>query len=95
VGARRRDRSLRRHGVGDSWPAGPRFARCEAAARWFRAALAAGPSDRAAAHCDLAESYLATGQAPQAKRQVLAALEVAPTYARAQDLLLAIVDGSR
>ncbi len=67
----------------------------EAAARWFRAALAAGPSDRAAAHCDLAESYLATGQAPQAKRQVLAALEVAPTYARAQDLLLAIVDGSR
>jgi len=26
---------------------------------------------------------------------VLAALEVAPTYARAQDLLLAIVDGSR
>jgi tetratricopeptide (TPR) repeat protein len=67
----------------------------ESAARWFRAALAAGPSDRAAAHCDLAESYLATGQAPQAKRQVLAALEVAPTYARAQDLLLAIVDGSR
>ena len=33
----------------------------ESAARWFRAALAAGPSDRAAAHCDLAESYLATG----------------------------------
>jgi tetratricopeptide (TPR) repeat protein len=67
----------------------------ESASRWFRAALAAGPSDRAAAHCDLAESYLATGQSPQAKRQVLAALEVAPTYSRAQDLLLAIVDGGQ
>ncbi len=65
-----------------------------AAARWFRAALAAGPADRAAAHCDLAESYLADGATAQAKRQVLAALEVAPSYARAQDLLLAIVDGS-
>jgi len=67
----------------------------DAAARWFRAALAAGPVDKAAAHCDLAESYLAVGAGPQAKRQVLAALEVAPSYARAQDLLLTIVDGSR
>jgi tetratricopeptide (TPR) repeat protein len=67
----------------------------DAAARWFRAALAAGPVDKAAAHCDLAESYLAVGAAPQAKRQVLAALEVAPSYARAQDLLLALVDGGR
>ncbi len=67
----------------------------ELAARWFRAALAAGPADRAAAHCDLAESYLGTGQSAQAKRQVLAALENAPMYARAQDLLLAIVDGIR
>lgn len=67
----------------------------EKAARWFRAALAAGPVDRAAAHCDLAESYLAVGQAPQARRQVLAALELAPSYARAQDLLLTLVDGNR
>lgn len=67
----------------------------ESATRWFRAALAAGPSDRAAAHCDLAESYLVIGQSPLAKRQVLAALEDAPTYPRAQDMLLAIVDGSR
>ena len=64
------------------------------AARWFRAALAAGPTDRAAAHCDLAESYLAAGATSLAKRQVLAALEVAPTYARAQELLLGIVDGA-
>jgi tetratricopeptide (TPR) repeat protein len=67
----------------------------EQAARWFRAALAAGPADRAAAYCDLAESYLGIGQSALAKRQVLAALENAPMYARAQDLLLAIVDGSR
>jgi tetratricopeptide (TPR) repeat protein len=65
------------------------------ATRWFRAALAAGPSDRAAAHCDLAESYLSVGDSTLAKRQVMAALEQAPTYARAQDLLLEIVDGSR
>ncbi len=65
------------------------------ATRWFRAALAAGPADRAAAHCDLAESYLATGDSQLAKRQVLAALEEAPTYPRAQELLLGIVDGSR
>ena len=65
------------------------------ATRWFRAALSAGPSDRAAAHCDLAESYLSVGESTLAKRQVMAALEDAPTYARAQDLLLEIVDGSR
>jgi tetratricopeptide (TPR) repeat protein len=67
----------------------------EDAARWFRAALAADPVDRAAAHCDLAESYLATGASQVARRQVLAALELAPSYARAQDLLLTIVDGGR
>jgi tetratricopeptide (TPR) repeat protein len=67
----------------------------DAAARWFRAALAAGPVDKAAAHCDLAESYIAVGAGSQAKRQVLAALEVAPSYARAQDLLLTLVDGGR
>ena len=79
--------ALGRHALDTSAP--------EVAARWFRAALAAGPVDKAAAHCDLAESYLAVGAGPQAKRQVLAALEVAPSYARAQDLLLTLVDGSR
>jgi cellulose synthase operon protein C len=79
--------ALGRHALDTSAP--------EVAARWFRAALAAGPVDKAAAYCDLAESYLAVGAAPQAKRQVLAALEVAPSYARAQDLLLTLVDGGR
>src|SRR5207247_766860 len=44
----------------------------------------------------LAESYLKAGRRDDAKRQALAALEIAPTYARAQDLLLQLTDaGSR
>jgi tetratricopeptide (TPR) repeat protein len=63
------------------------------AAREFRVALAAGPADPAAAHCDLAESYLMSGDKDQAKRQTLAALEIAPSYERAQELLLKLVEG--
>ena len=51
--------ALGRHALDTSAP--------EVAARWFRAALAAGPVDKAAAYCDLAESYLAVGAAPQAR----------------------------
>ena len=63
------------------------------ATREFRAALAAGPVDPAPAHCDLSEALLLGGQKAEARKQVLAALEIAPTYARAQELLLKIVDG--
>jgi cellulose synthase operon protein C len=63
------------------------------ALREFRAALAAGPADPAPAHCDLAEALLVDGQRADAKKEVLAALEIAPTYERAQDLLLKIVEG--
>jgi cellulose synthase operon protein C len=63
------------------------------AVREFRAALAIGPADRASAHCDLGEGYLLAGQRAEAKREVLAALEIAPSFERAQDLLLKIVDG--
>ncbi len=63
------------------------------ALREFRAALAAGPADPAPAHCDLAEALLVNGQRSDAKKEVLAALEIAPTYERAQELLLTIVDG--
>lgn len=66
----------------------------EGAAKWFRAALASSPRDPVSAHCDLADAYVRAGAADQAKRQVLAALEIAPTYARAQDLLLSIVEGA-
>jgi tetratricopeptide (TPR) repeat protein len=63
------------------------------AVRLFRVALAAGPVDRAGAHADLAEGLLEAGQKDEARKQALAALEIAPTYARAQDLLLKIAGG--
>ena len=63
-----------------------------AAARWFRAALANGPRDPVGARCDLADAYLQLGNPADAKHETLAALEIAPTYPRAQDLLLSIVE---
>jgi tetratricopeptide (TPR) repeat protein len=60
----------------------------ETAVREFRAVLALGPVDKAAAHADLAESYLKSGQRAEARKQTLAALEIAPSYERAQNLLL-------
>lgn len=54
----------------------------------FRAALAAGPIDQAAAHTDLGESYLLAGRRAEARREALKALEIAPTFERAQELLL-------
>ena len=61
------------------------------AVREFRAAVAAGSLDPASAHSDLAESYLAVGDKVQARRAALAAIEVAPGYPRAQELLLKVV----
>jgi tetratricopeptide (TPR) repeat protein len=60
----------------------------ETAIREFRAALAIGPADKASAHCDLAEAYLLGNRPADAKAQALAALEIAPSFERAQDLLL-------
>ena len=64
----------------------------ETAMREFSIALAAGPIDRVSAHVDLADSHLATGDLDAAKREVIAALEIAPTYERAQEMLLQIVE---
>jgi len=61
------------------------------AVRALKAAVAAGPSDRAVAHTDLAEAHLLAGQFGDAKREALAALEIAPAFERAQDLLLKII----
>jgi tetratricopeptide (TPR) repeat protein len=55
-------------------------------------ALALGPVDRVSAYSDFAESLLAIGDLDGAKRQAIAALEIAPTYERAQDLLLKAVE---
>ena len=49
--------------------------------------------DKAAAHCDLGESYLLAGNKAAAKKEALAALEIAPAFERAQDLLLNAVGG--
>jgi tetratricopeptide (TPR) repeat protein len=61
------------------------------AIRAFRSALAAGPPDRASAHVELAEAHFLAGQFGDAKRETLAALEIAPAFERAQDLLLKLI----
>ena len=58
----------------------------------FEVALAVGTVDRVSAHCDLAESYFAAGNYEAAKREALNALELAPTYERAQELLLRTIE---
>jgi tetratricopeptide (TPR) repeat protein len=64
------------------------------ATREFRVALQTGAPDKAAAHCDLGESYLLAGRRADAKKEALAALEIAPSFERAQELLLNAVGGS-
>ncbi|MEE3137916.1 MAG: tetratricopeptide repeat protein [Acidobacteriota bacterium] len=63
----------------------------EKAVQEFRVALAAGPVDIVVAHCDLAESLILVGKMDEAKRHALAALEIAPSYERGQELLLRTV----
>jgi cellulose synthase operon protein C len=63
------------------------------AVREFKAALALGPADRAGAHCDLAEALLLASRPSEAKTEALAALEIAPSYDRAQELLLRAIQG--
>ena len=65
------------------------------AVRTFRAALGARPVDRAGAHADLAEALALAGDKDEAKKQALAALEIAPTFTRAQELLIKLTSGSR
>ena len=62
------------------------------ASREFRAVIALGPVDKAAAFTDLGESYFKGGKRADAKKQILAALEIAPGYERAQGLLLKLVE---
>ncbi|PCJ25328.1 MAG: hypothetical protein COA96_07590 [SAR86 cluster bacterium] len=50
-------------------------------------------SDPVEAQTNLAEAYLNNGQALQAKQNILSALETAPSYQRAQRILLESIDG--
>jgi tetratricopeptide (TPR) repeat protein len=54
----------------------------------YRASLALGPANLAEAHADIAEVLLKLGRKDEAKKSALDALKEAPTFARAQDLLL-------
>ena len=65
----------------------------QTALRAFRSALATNPPDRATALTDLAEAHLLAGQKDEARKQAIAALEIAPSFVRAQDLLLKILEG--
>jgi tetratricopeptide (TPR) repeat protein len=57
------------------------------------ALVALDPVDRAEALYQLAVAYRLSGKAAEAKRAVIRALEDAPNFEKAQELLLAIVDG--
>ena len=59
-------------------------------ARERRALLALDPVDRAEAHYQLALAYDAAGNRNSAHEQILYALEIAPNFLRAQDLLLSL-----
>jgi tetratricopeptide (TPR) repeat protein len=63
-------------------------ARATEAIQEYRAVLALKPSDAAASHLDLARALNAAHQISEAKDQVLLALEAAPNYKPAQQLLL-------
>lgn len=52
-------------------------------------------NDPVEARTDLAEAYLRNGQLDEARQSVLYALEQAPSYRRAQEVLLQSVDGNR
>ncbi|MBI2818781.1 MAG: tetratricopeptide repeat protein [Acidobacteria bacterium] len=58
------------------------------AVREYRAVLALNPPDRAEAHFRLASAYWKQADASNARREILAALEIAPGYRPAQQLLL-------
>jgi cellulose synthase operon protein C len=57
----------------------------------FQVALALQPPNVAEANYNVAIAYHALGRQPEAKRAVLRALEAAPRYEKAQELLLRIV----
>jgi tetratricopeptide (TPR) repeat protein len=61
-----------------------------AAVRAYRALLFLNISDPAGAHYDLARALMASGDLAEARREILRALEIAPTFKKALQLLLEI-----
>jgi cellulose synthase operon protein C len=66
-----------------------------AATRALQLALDLGPQDPAAVHTDLAEAYMLAGDTVQVRQHAILALEIAPRFERAQELLLKVVDARR
>lgn len=62
-----------------------------AAIREFQVLIGLKPGDLAQAHFNLARAYAASGDVTRAKREVLRALEIAPAFEKAQQLLLSLV----
>ena len=62
------------------------------AVREFQVALAANPPNVAEAHYNIARAYAAAGKKAEAKRSVLRALEAAPGFENAQELLLRLTN---
>jgi tetratricopeptide (TPR) repeat protein len=60
----------------------------ETAIREYKVLLKLEAKDPVRAYTDLAEAYLAGGKKAEAKETVISALEIAPTYERAQNILL-------
>jgi tetratricopeptide (TPR) repeat protein len=65
----------------------------QGAVRERRAVLALEPTDKAEAHYRLAAALARSGERTEARTLVLRALEIAPTYEAALDLLLALRGG--
>jgi tetratricopeptide (TPR) repeat protein len=59
----------------------------------FERSLALKPADPVTQRTDLAEAYLKAGRPDDARRQAIMALELAPRFERAQEILLQVVDG--
>ncbi len=56
--------------------------------------LGLNPSDPAGAHLNLAQALVGSGKKQEARREVLRALEIAPSYTKAQQLLLQLSGGN-
>jgi tetratricopeptide (TPR) repeat protein len=70
----------------ENWPA---------AIAAYQVLLGLNPQDPADAHYNLARAFFGAGKKPEAKHEVLRALEIAPTFEKAQELLLKINGGVR
>jgi cellulose synthase operon protein C len=85
------DEQLHRR-LGDLWFTQKNY---PGAVREFGAVLAMKPLDRVSAEYGLARAYFFAGQKEQARTHVLAALENAPGYRPAQQLLLQLEDADK